>query len=84
MIEGDVQGVGYRYSMRTVALQAGVKGWVRNCRDGSVEAVVQGAECDVNSVIEWAWHGPQMAHVKNVLISEHTGDFSDFSIRDSV
>ncbi len=42
IICGDVQGVGYRYTMRMIAADAGVSGWVRNRRDGTVEAEVEG------------------------------------------
>lgn len=69
--------------MQFVAKRAGVTGWVRNRRDGAVEAVVQGDEEAVDTVIEWAKRGPDMAQVTNVFVSDTTGDFSDFSIRDT-
>ena len=65
-IAGRVQGVGYRYALRAEALANGVSGWVRNRRDGTVEAVLQGAPAAVDSVIEWARRGPPAARVTDV------------------
>ena len=69
-IRGRVQGVGFRYSMQQEALRLGVTGWVRNRRDGSVEAVVQGDEAALDALVAWAKHGPAGAHVTNVEIAE--------------
>ena len=52
VVSGDVQGVGYRYTMRMVAREAGVTGWVRNRRDGSVEAEVEGSDAQVDEVCD--------------------------------
>ena len=62
-ITGRVQGVGYRESLRAEALHAGVSGWVRNRRDGSVEAVLQGPREAVDAVLAWARRGPPAARV---------------------
>ena len=62
-IEGRVQGVGYRYAMCAEAESSGVSGWVRNRRDGSVEAVVQGSPEAVERILDWARHGPPGARV---------------------
>ena len=48
VVSGDVQGVGYRYTMRMVAREVGVTGWVRNRRDGSVEAEIEGSDAQVD------------------------------------
>jgi acylphosphatase len=58
-----VQGVGYRATMVDEALAAGASGWVRNRRDGSVEAFVQGTPAAVDAVVRWARRGPAAARV---------------------
>ena len=72
-IVGHVQGVFYRESMRQRANQFGVTGWVRNCADGSVEAVVQGDALAVDKLIEWAHREPESARVEKVNV-ESVGD----------
>jgi acylphosphatase len=62
-IHGIVQGVGYRDAFSLQALERGVHGWVRNRRDGSVEAVIQGEADAVEAVIRWAGRGPPAARV---------------------
>lgn len=69
-IHGRVQGVGFRESMVAVARAAGVAGWVRNCADGSVEALVQGDPAAVEGVVAWARQGPPLARVVAVDIDE--------------
>lgn len=68
-IRGRVQGVFFRDSVQQRASQAGVCGWIRNCEDGSVEAVVQGAPGAVAGVIEYCRHGPPSARVDDVEVS---------------
>ena len=65
-ISGRVQGVFFRESMRLRAEQLKVTGWVRNCADGTVEAVAQGDAFDVGRLIEWAQCGPDAAKVEKV------------------
>lgn len=67
-ITGRVQGVGYRASLMDAALARGLRGWVRNRRDGSVEAVVHGAAADCDAVVLWAHRGPPAAHVMAVVV----------------
>lgn len=80
-IRGRVQGVFYRDSMRREAQRLGVDGWVRNCADGSVEAVVQGAPDAVEAIVRWAWQGPQHAQVTQVESAPAEGLFTGFEIR---
>ncbi len=80
-ISGRVQGVGFRFYFERAARQHGVRGWVRNRRDGSVEAVIQGEEAAVAAVTDWARRGPRNAMVENVSITEADGDYEVFEIR---
>ena len=63
IIRGRVQGVGYRYTMVDTALALGVAGWVRNRRDGAVEALVQGEPAAVEAILAWCRQGPPSARV---------------------
>ena len=65
-ITGRVQGVGFRESMRAVAQALEINGWVRNCEDGSVEAVTQGDEFAIEQLVAWCHNGPPGANVKFV------------------
>lgn len=67
---GIVQGVGFRASMKDVAIRHGVDGWVRNSDDGSVEALLQGEHLGVTRVIQWARTGPPGADVSGVKTAE--------------
>ena len=62
-VSGRVQGVGYRASLQDEADRRGVTGWVRNRRDGTVEALLQGPQAAVEAVIAWALRGPPGARV---------------------
>jgi acylphosphatase len=66
-IKGRVQGVGYRAWVEYQAQASGLEGWVRNRRDGSVEAVFAGRAKIVAEMIALCRHGPPAAHVANVL-----------------
>jgi acylphosphatase len=77
-ISGRVQGVGFRYSMSVEAARLGVTGWVRNRRDGSVEAVVAGKPGAVAEIVAWARRGPHAALVTEVRIAEVDGSFAEF------
>ena len=65
-ISGRVQGVGFRESMRAVAQALEINGWVRNCDDGNVEAMLQGDEFTVEQLVAWCHNGPPGANVKFV------------------
>ncbi len=81
LIKGRVQGVGFRYSMVAAAEGLGITGWVRNCSNGDVEAVVEGNPAQLRKIYEWTVNGPPMAEVEAVEVSDATGGFSSFSIR---
>ncbi len=83
-ITGRVQGVGYRDALRREALACRVAGWVRNRRDGSVEAVLQGEPADVDTAVAFARRGPPAARVERVEAGAAQGEFdrpySDFKM----
>ncbi|GAB4021526.1 MAG: acylphosphatase [Bdellovibrio sp.] len=82
-IFGRVQGVWYRKSFADEAHKNNILGWVTNCPDGSVEAVIQGDDAQVLKQIEWAKKGPPLAKVSNVVINDFDEgvEFAAFEIR---
>lgn len=83
IISGRVQGVGFRLSMVDEARRLGVAGWVRNRRDGTVEAVVDGDPTAVRTIIEWARSGPPGSRVTGVEVTETEGTYAGFDWRPS-
>jgi acylphosphatase len=75
-ITGQVQGVGYRLWMTRTAATLGLRGWVRNRKDGSVEALVTGAPEAVAAMIEASRKGPIGAHVRDVTVTLDEDDGS--------
>jgi acylphosphatase len=71
-IRGRVQGVGFRFSLAAEAENLGLHGWVRNCRDGSVEAVVRGSDASCVALSRWAHRGPPSARVDRVEVRAPT------------
>ncbi|MFB6186268.1 MAG: acylphosphatase [Halobacteriaceae archaeon] len=71
-ITGRVQGVGFRANTRRQAHSQNVNGWVRNLDDGRVEAVFEGDEDSVESLIDWCHSGPRRANVENVSVEYET------------
>lgn len=69
-ITGLVQGVGYRASFAMQARVLALSGWVRNCRDGAVEACVAGDAQALEQLLAWAGHGPAGAQVQRVAVTE--------------
>lgn len=80
VITGLVQGVGFRYAFADEARARGLAGWVRNRRDGHVEALVSGAAPAVESMIEWARIGPPAARVSSVNVEEAIAASGAFEI----
>jgi acylphosphatase len=81
-IRGKVQGVYFRQNTKIVSTRYGVMGWVRNLKDGRVEAVLEGDEMDINRVIEWCYAGPPKAAVDDVDVKyeKYTGEFREFKV----
>jgi acylphosphatase len=79
-IRGRVQGVFYRDSMRREAERLAITGWVRNCDDGTVEAMVQGEPGAVEAIVQWASSGPPHARVEHVGIEPGDGNHVSFEI----
>jgi len=82
-ISGKVHGVFFRAETCHHAKNLNLKGWVRNLRDGRVEAVFEGNEDDVNRMIEWCRKGPSIASVTGIETTEEplSEDFTDFTVR---
>jgi acylphosphatase len=74
---GRVQGVGYRAFVASAAMAAGLSGWVRNRRDGSVEALLAGAEEAVEEVVSACRRGPPMARVDGLDLGPGAPDLLD-------
>ncbi len=83
MIRGRVQGVMFRGALQREAQDRGIRGWCRNCPDGSVEAILEGDEGAVQRVVAWSHQGPPAAKVTCVEIDEepYKGEFDSFQIR---
>ena len=81
-IEGRVQGVAFRDWMERTAHSLGLTGWVRNSRDGSVEAVISGDAALVEDMLELCRQGPPAARVQDVaVVAEEDAAFAGFEIR---
>jgi acylphosphatase len=70
VVRGRVQGVGFRFATLDEAASLGVTGWVRNRRDGSVEAWLQGSDEAVARVVEWCRAGPRAARVDGIEVHD--------------
>ena len=79
LIRGRVQGIGFRAWAEVTALELGVQGWVRNRRDGSVEALFSGTEEVVLTMIELCREGPPGAKVE--AIDEREASAADLALR---
>lgn len=69
LIDGRVQGVGFRYATQREAQSLGLNGWVRNLPDGQVEAVFEGPREDLDAMLEWCEQGPSFARVTSVKVT---------------
>ena len=82
IITGRVQGVCFRMETCRAVEHLKVSGWVRNKRDGSVEAVFEGEQEDVNAALNWCQQGPPISRVDDIQVSwqEYIGEFVGFSV----
>jgi acylphosphatase len=83
MVEGRVQGVGYRQFVFEVASMLQLKGWVRNRRDGSVEVLAEGSRDMLEKLLTALQRGPRMSYVTglNPKWLPATGEFASFEVR---
>lgn len=81
-VKGKVQGVFFRQALKVMAKKNNVFGWVKNLKDGRVEAILEGDEEKVNRLIEWSHGGPANARVEDVEIrnEKFIGEFSKFDV----
>lgn len=82
IIAGRVQGVFFRAETQKAAQKIGVTGWVRNRPEGTVEAVFEGTEEDVDRAVNWCHTGSPMARVTDVRMRRetYTGEFDTFDV----
>jgi acylphosphatase len=83
LVSGRVQGVFYRQSTKNKAVALGLCGWVKNIEDGMVEAVFEGEQECVKSMVRWAEKGPEGSLVEDLSVrwNEPPEGFKEFSIR---
>lgn len=81
-VKGRVQGVGFRWSASDEAGRLGVRGWIRNAADGSVEAFAEGSPAAVEAFVSWLRVGPPGARVLSVDVrpAPPSGAYRRFSI----
>lgn len=82
-IYGLVQGVFFRANTKRRANKANINGYIKNMRDGAVEAVFEGEDKAVDRLIDWCKKGPEEARVDKVEVNEepYVEEFEDFKIR---
>jgi acylphosphatase len=82
IVHGDVQGVGFRYFVHRKAQQLGLRGWVRNNDDGTVELVAEGTRRQLEDLKRALEEGPRLARVDRVETkwSEATGNLDRFEL----
>lgn len=84
IISGRVQGVGFRFFTYRIAKELGIKGWVQNLQDGTVETVVTGSHENVEKMVDKLKEGPPSARVQNIEEVNgqiNTDNFNGFTIR---
>ncbi len=83
IVSGRVQGVWFRQSTKRQAERHQLTGWVRNNPDSTVEAVFEGEEAAVGTMVDWCRQGPPAARVEAVKVVRQPvgGEFSGFEVR---
>jgi acylphosphatase len=86
LVDGRVQGVGFRYFVLETALPLDLSGWVRNTMDGQVEVVAEGQRASLEQLLEKLRRGPRSAFVIDVTHEWQpaTGEFTRFDVRGTV
>ena len=82
-VDGDVQGVGFRWSAQSRATDLGITGWCRNLIGGRVEVFAQGASGDLDVFLTWLHEGPTASVVEEIHVVPAAADprFGSFEIR---
>jgi len=82
LVSGKVQGVFFRQALKVVAKKNNVLGWVRNLKDGHVEAILEGDNKSINSVVEWTRVGPANSRIDDIEVinEEFKNEFSTFEV----
>ncbi len=82
IVTGKVQGVFFRQALKVMAKKNDIFGWVKNLKDGRVEAVLEGDEEKISRIVEWAHGGPANAIVEDVEIrnEKFISEFSKFDV----
>lgn len=81
-VTGKVQGVFFRQSLKVMAKKNNIFGWVKNLKDGRVEAILEGDEDHIDRLLEWVHRGPANARVDDVEIcnEKFINEFSKFNV----
>ncbi len=82
VITGKVQGVFFRAYTKDAAEKYMITGWVRNKRDGTVEAVIKGEKENIQQMMQWFHTGSPASSVKKIIMEDQKSlsDFTDFDI----
>jgi acylphosphatase len=81
LVKGKVQGVFYRATAKKIAESFGITGWIKNTKDGNVEATAYGDEEALNAFINWCKKGPDKAKVEEIVITgKEPQSLNEFSI----
>ena len=80
MVTGRVQGVFFRDNTQKQAKALNIQGWVRNKPDGTVELVAKGDDANIETLITWLHHGPEMARVDKLDLTDENAEAHDFDV----